>query len=79
MEHTLPLSTRKFIRSEKARIRAQFLDTAKRKELIGQLYSKFSAKAEDLLVAPKEVKKEVVEKEPKAKTQKKEKAGVKKN
>jgi len=36
----LPNSTRKFIRSEKARIRCQFLDYKKQEEAIKNMYSK---------------------------------------
>lgn len=38
----LPKSVRKFIRLEKARIRAQFFDAKKQEDLISELYKKFS-------------------------------------
>jgi hypothetical protein len=37
---SLPKSLRKYIRKEKARIRRQFLDSAKQKEMINNLYQK---------------------------------------
>jgi hypothetical protein len=37
---SLPRSLRKYIRKEKARIRRQFLDLAKQKEMINNLYQK---------------------------------------
>ncbi|OGZ66934.1 MAG: hypothetical protein A3D34_02100 [Candidatus Staskawiczbacteria bacterium RIFCSPHIGHO2_02_FULL_33_16] len=37
-------STRRFIRSEKARIRTQFLDFKKQEEMIAQMYSKLNKK-----------------------------------
>jgi hypothetical protein len=37
---SLPKSLRKYIRNEKARIRRQFLDLAKQKEMINNLYQK---------------------------------------
>ncbi len=40
IEKRLPNSTRKFIRLEKARIRAQYLDFKKQEELIKELYNK---------------------------------------
>ena len=40
----MPYSTRKFIRSEKARIRRQFFDQKKQQELIAELYNKISGK-----------------------------------
>jgi len=44
MKNKLPQSTRKFIRKEKARIRRDFLDSKKQKELIDELYSRFLKK-----------------------------------
>jgi hypothetical protein len=41
MELNLPTSIRRFIRREKSRIRQEFFDTAKQKELINELYKKF--------------------------------------
>ncbi len=41
----MPYSTRKFIRSEKARIRRQFFGTKKQQELIKELYDKILGKA----------------------------------
>ena len=40
----LPKSARKFIRTEKARIRGQFLDLKREEELINALYDKFLKK-----------------------------------
>lgn len=40
----LPRSTRKFIRLEKARIRAEFFDVKKQEEKITELYNSFLAK-----------------------------------
>ncbi len=37
-------SDKKFIRTEKARIRREFLDVAKQKELINELYKKHEKK-----------------------------------
>jgi hypothetical protein len=37
---SLPRSLRKYIRKEKARIRRQFLDLTKQKEMINNLYQK---------------------------------------
>lgn len=42
MEKRLPKSVRKFIRIEKARIRREFLDLKKQKELINELYLRIS-------------------------------------
>jgi len=42
MEKRLPKSVCKFIRIEKARIRREFLDLEKQKELINELYKKFN-------------------------------------
>ena len=38
----MPKSIRKFIRTEKARIRRQFLDAKKQEELIKEMYNKLS-------------------------------------
>ena len=38
----MPKSTRKFIRTEKARIRRQFLDIKKQEELIKEVYDKIN-------------------------------------
>ena len=38
----MPKSIRKFIRTEKARIRRQFLDIKKQEELIKEVYDKIS-------------------------------------
>lgn len=48
-------SDKKFIRSEKARIRRQFLDAKKQKELIDKLYERFLPKLKSLST---EIKKE---------------------
>lgn len=42
--NTIKKSDKKFIRTEKARIRRQFLDVKKQEELIDKLYEKFSGK-----------------------------------
>jgi len=60
--NTIRKSDKKFIRTEKARIRSQFLDIKKQEELIDNLYKKFlpqpkTARTEEI----KEVKKEEVE------------------
>ena len=39
--NTIRKSDKKFIRTEKARIRSQFLDVKKQEELINNLYKKF--------------------------------------
>lgn len=49
----LKYSDRKFIRTEKARIRRQFLDTKKQEELITELYQRILGKK---VVLPKEGK-----------------------
>jgi len=38
----MPKSIRKFIRSQKAQIRRQFLDVKKQEELIKEMYNKFN-------------------------------------
>ena len=51
----LPKSVRKFIRSEKARIRVRGLDVKNQQELIGELYKKVLPQSGSLVVqAPKE-------------------------
>ena len=45
MNKLLSKSTKKFIRTEKARIRAQFYDLKKQEELIKELYNKVLAGA----------------------------------
>ncbi len=52
----LKFSDRKHIRTEKARIRRQFSDLVKQKELISELYKKMNAVAPEKPKAP-EVKK----------------------
>jgi len=52
----LSKSTRKFIRSEKARIRREILDCKKQEEMIQQLYKRFSKKAA-VLVPPVKMEK----------------------
>lgn len=42
--NTIRKSDKKFIRTEKARIRAQFLDFKKQEELISEIYKKFLEK-----------------------------------
>lgn len=39
-----PNSVRKFIRTEKARIRRQFFDIKKQEELVKEMYSKLAVK-----------------------------------
>ena len=41
----LPNSVRKFIRTQKAQIRRQFLDVKKQEEMIKEMYNKLNAKA----------------------------------
>jgi len=45
----MPYSTRKFIRSEKARIRRQFFDSKKQQELIAELYNKILGKTPEVV------------------------------
>ncbi|MBX4200571.1 hypothetical protein KW786_00395 [Candidatus Parcubacteria bacterium] len=73
--HTLTHSDRKFIRSEKASIRAKFSDAKKQEEMITELYKKFTAQPEakeavkvDKVGEPKVAKK--AEKAPKVKKDK---------
>lgn len=57
MYKKLPNSTRKFIRSEKARIRRQFLDYKKQEEEIKNMYNKiFNQPIAKKVEAPKLVK-----------------------
>ena len=72
----LPKSTRKFIRLEKARIRAQFFDFIKQEEMIKELYNKFIS--QPIVEIKKEVKEEV-KKTKVRKVEKAEKASSKKN
>ena len=44
MKKKLPKSIRKYIRKEKARIRREISDSEKQKELVNQLYQRFSKK-----------------------------------
>lgn len=57
--NTIRKSDKKFIRTEKARIRSQFLDVKKQQELIDDLYKKFLPSQK--VVEVKEIKKEEVE------------------
>lgn len=66
----LPNSTRKFIRTEKARIRSQFLDYKKQEEQIVELYKKVRNQPLAEVVGEIKPKKEVKKAEPK-KAQKK--------
>lgn len=50
----MPHSTKKFIRSEKARIRRQFFDPKKQQELIKDLYNKISGKIPESVSVKKE-------------------------
>ena len=79
MPKKLPNSTRKFIRSEKARIRRQFLDYKAQEEAIASMYNKILnqpvKKAElekpvKLKVDPIKQKERVIAKKPKAKGRK---------
>ena len=82
MEYNLTKSARKFIRSEKARIRAQFLDVRKQEDLITELYKKMlgqeknEANVQEEIKETKEIKemKKVKEEEPKKTKVKKGKA-----
>lgn len=78
----LPKSVRKFIRSEKARIRVQILDMKKQQELIGELYKKMLTQPSNSIAqAPKEKtvtkKDDVKEEEKKEKVTSKPKEGKK--
>ena len=73
MKRKLPRSLRKFIRTEKARIRREFSDIQKREELISELY--FQTKKE---FYPKEKKKDNKKEKTKTKEEKKEKKESKK-
>jgi hypothetical protein len=64
----MPRSVRKFIRTEKARIRRQFLDTKKQESEIAQLYKRLTNDPTAEIVAVKE--KAVKKSAPKAKSQK---------
>lgn len=66
----LPNSTRKFIRSEKARIRREILDPKKQEELIKEIYNKFFNKQP----AKEKIKKVEVKKKGKVKIEKLKKA-----
>ncbi len=46
--NTIPASTRKHIRNEKARIRRQVLDLDQQKKLIGELTQKYSNRNEGI-------------------------------
>lgn len=56
----LPRSVRKFIRLEKARIRAQFFDFKKQEELIKELYERILPKQKTQEVKESEIKTEKV-------------------
>ena len=80
--NTIKKSDKKFIRTEKARIRRQFLDLKKQQELIDNLYKKFekveSQHVAEVVVQPKEEKKMEAKKETKVKPKKVSKPKVKK-
>lgn len=63
----LPKSVRKFIRSEKARIRRQVFRSEERKQLINELYEKFFSKSEKQ-IAKAETKVEMPKEKAKIKT-----------
>jgi len=68
-------SDKKFIRTEKARIRRQFFDVNKQEEMINELYKRFVRK-DTMVIEPKPPEKEVkkpVEKEVKLEKVKKNK------
>lgn len=69
--NTIKKSDKKYIRTQKAKIRAQFSDAKKQKEMIDELYAKFIKKeiaGETKKEAPKKtVAKKVVSKKTKAK------------
>ena len=67
MKKRLAKSTRKFIRTEKGRIRAQFSDAAEQSEKITILLDKFHPKREEKETKPKEIPKAKSKKEPKPK------------
>ncbi len=70
---TLKKSDRKFIRTEKARIRRQFSDAVKQEEMITEMYKKLvpamgtASPAKPIAAEPKKEAKKVVAKKPKAK------------
>ncbi|OGZ65077.1 MAG: hypothetical protein A2812_00735 [Candidatus Staskawiczbacteria bacterium RIFCSPHIGHO2_01_FULL_36_16] len=65
MSKKMPQSTKKFIRREKVRIRRQFLDSKKQKEMIDKLYSDILNKPEAKKEEPKQVKESPKEKQKK--------------
>ncbi len=71
--NTIKKSDKKFIRREKARIRAQFLDAKKQEEMINELYKKFSPQPK-VEIATEPVKME----KPEEKLKKEEKPKIKK-
>ena len=79
MENKLSNSSRKFVRSEKARIRRQFFDVKKQKEMIDNLYKSLLG-GEKTELQKTEIKAKAVEKKPAkkpAKTAKTKKAKTK--
>jgi len=79
MENKLSNSSRKFVRSEKARIRHQFFDVKKQKEMIDNLYKSLLG-GEKTELQKTEIKAKAVEKKPakkSAKTVKSKKAKTK--
>jgi len=70
--NTIRKSDKKFIRSEKARIRAKFSDAKKQEELINNLYARFLSKPEvkAAQLEKEEPKKIEVKKEAKIKSKK---------
>jgi hypothetical protein len=71
----MPKSVRKFIRTEKARIRRQFFDTKKQESEIVQLYKRLAndptaEKVKEIAVVKPAPKKAKVQKEPKNKKNK---------
>ena len=63
--NTIKKSDKKFIRLEKARIRAQFFDIKKQEEKINELYQRFTKKDKKSTHSPTNTKIEAIAKEPK--------------
>ena|GEM_PF-1489580 len=77
MNKKMPKSTRKFIRTEKARIRRQFFDYKKQQEMIDKMYLDISKKPE-VSIKPAEVKEAKPEKTAEKKNTKKQEKKAKK-
>jgi len=61
--NTIKKSDKKFIRLEKARIRAQFFDIKKQEEKINELYQRFTKKDKKSIQSPVKTKTETIKKE----------------